>query len=461
MKLKNEICQLILCIWLIPSITLADGLFPTMSQMFGTAMPSIGLAIQRNADERLTADGSTSEKYNGFGEEEYLSFGRYLAGAGAVLDDYSVEDTVMTAAISARGASMTLVYDWVKKSVTAIYPEGTRVEMEKEAVKETDSILPPVGGILPSAEFAVNRKPMMTEENDGGILQVYKEFTDEDYTAYNAYLGETGATLQSSSLERGVLNAEVLLDGFSFRLVYDWNRQVLQVNYPKGTKPETKKWNVLCDEGPVLPDVTALGKELPSISQGILREPDTVKELSDGGKEEVYTEFEEADYEAFSRYLQTAECTVKEYHVDANGALVISLENRSGELQFIYNQMEHTGTAVYPGVQRIEVAWTPTPTPVPTPTPQPTPTKAPNYSEEECWRRAEEYFRDWANKNLKNPQSLIINSHTMVYDDGSYKVVIDYSAQNGFGGYNRDEYYVVVSHWGGVFGTTERWLVFD
>ncbi|WP_316610966.1 hypothetical protein [uncultured Ruminococcus sp.] len=45
---------------------------------------------------------------------------------------------------------------------------------------------------------------------------------------------------------------------------------------------------------------------------------------------------------------------------------------------------------------------------------------------------------------LKNPSSLIVNNlHGVDYEDG-YIFEIDYTAENGFGGSDRDNFYVIV-----------------
>lgn len=85
-----------------------------------------------------------------------------------------------------------------------------------------------------------------------------------------------------------------------------------------------------------------------------------------------------------------------------------------------------------------------------------------NFSKE---TRAREYSKTLLQQSLKNPSSLKVHSSSVkdsfvdeqnieaTYDDLTYfKIEIDYSAQNGFGGYNRDtkEYYIVVDNIGGI-----------
>lgn len=62
---------------------------------------------------------------------------------------------------------------------------------------------------------------------------------------------------------------------------------------------------------------------------------------------------------------------------------------------------------------------------------------------------AKAYAESVLKNNLKNPQSLQVHSTKITvdfeYDNYHfYNITIDYSAQNGFGGYNRDNYDVLV-----------------
>ena len=56
-----------------------------------------------------------------------------------------------------------------------------------------------------------------------------------------------------------------------------------------------------------------------------------------------------------------------------------------------------------------------------------------------------EYAVDQLKSVLKNPSSLIVNNLYAVEADDCYIFAIDYSAENGFGGMNRDEFYIAVN----------------
>ncbi len=422
----------------------AAGLFPSMNQLFGTAMPSIGMALGRNADETGEDENGKYEVYKSFSYDDYTAFGSYLAGAGAALTDTEITDSAITATLSVRDAVMYFVYNWSSQRAKAIYPSGTRSEMEKEIVEIKASILPPVGGIMPSAQFAVNRKPDSENTVDNGITQVWENFTDADYSAFSAYLAQTGATLKQSNSDGGVLTAEISLNSHKFIFIYDWHTKTATVFYPSGTTPEREKWNTLKGGSSILPKMDTIGKDLPNMSRALSRLPDYTETKTDGSLCEIYNNFDEADYNAFSQYLQILGCVVDEYHVEDGNVMVIQLSNLTGNFVFTYDTLRHVGTVTYPKDSRIEAAWV-APTATPKPAATVMPKLSPNYySQSQCWSTAEQYFR---NLSWKNPSSVTIHSHRATYDtsDNTYTFYIDYSAQNGFGGYNRSYYFIIVS----------------
>lgn len=442
-SVRRRFFSLLLVLIMLIGTVSAEGLFPSMNQMFGTAMPSIGVALGRAADETGEEADSKYEVYNAFTYDDYTAFGAYLAGVGAGLKSTDVTDNAITAELTVNGASMQFIYDWEAQTAKAIYPSGTRPETEKASVETKASILPPVGGIMPSAQFAVGRKPDKEVAAENGITQEWINFTDADYSAFSTYLAQAGATLQQSSSEGGILTAEIILNASSFTFTYDWHTKTATVLYPVGTSPEREKWNTLKGNGSILPKMDTIGKDLPSMSQALSRVPDATEALADGSRSETYNNFDEADYTKFSQYLQTAGCTVDDYHVENGSIMVIQLSNLTGNFTFTYDTLRRVGTVVYPKGSRTEAAWaasTATPKPDATSTPKP----SQYYSEYECWNTAQSYFK---NLSWKNPSSVTIHSHSATYDesDNTYIFYIDYSAQNGFGGYNRSYYFITVS----------------
>ena len=443
MSISKRILSLCFVMLMLTSTAEAEGLFPSMNQLFGTAMPSIGAALGRTADEKgENADGKY-ETYSAFKYDEYTAFGAYLAGVGAELENAEVTDRAITATITVRDASMQFVYDWNAQTATAVYPAGTRPETEKEAVKARVSILPPVGGIMPSPQFAMNRKPDNEIDDDSGITQMWASFSDADYSAFSAYLAQAGATLLQSKADAGVLTAVIGLNASSFMFTYDWYNKTASVFYPSGTMPEREEWNALKGQGSILPQIDTIGKDLPSMSQALSRLPDKTETLADGSRQETYSGFHEADYNAFSHYLQAAGCAVDDYHVEDGSVIVIRLSNMVGTFTFTYDALRHIGTIVYPKGSLIEAAWI-----APTATSEPAATAAAKpaqtYLQSECWIVAERYFR---NMRWHNPSSLTVYSHTSTYDASAntYTFYIDYSAQILAGGYKRSYYFITVS----------------
>ena len=451
MKKRNRtsfICITAILLTIVFSAANAAGLFPEMDELFGLSMPSVGLAIGREADEQSETETGSKEVYHHFESNDYLAFGQYLAGIGAKVKDYKTENSTLTVTISVRGAIFVFTYDWVEHTGTAIYSEGTRAEKQIEGTKPGESILPSIEGVMPSVEFAINRKPDEEMNSAEGLVQKWNSFSDEDYLAFSAYLAETGAQLKDSRLDAGILNAEISLNGLSYQFVFDWNAQTASVIYPEGTKPESSRWNAPVSSGFVLPDVNSLGRELPRISAVLEREPSSTETLEDGGVQETYLDFSEEDYNTFSQYLQQKDCTLKDYHTD-DSVLTINLSNGSGEMTFIYDALQHIGITQYPYQNRIEKAWT---TPEPENKPKPTSDAKPapkaterKYNETECWRIAKKYFE---NLPWKDPSSLQIHSYNteLTATNGSfgYLFTIDYSARNGFGGMNRGLYWITV-----------------
>ena len=433
----------------------AGGFFPSSDELFGTQMPSIEEALNRLSDETVETDEGSQEVYNTFSNDDYWAFSKYLSKQGAKLSEYTADNYVLKATLSANKATMYFEYDWENGKAVATYPEGTRPA--KVVIKDGDTsgqgnratasgILPPVGGIMPSAQFAIDKKPSSTDTTLDGTTQVYKSFSDADYDNLSAYLYSTGAKLESSETNAGIMKAEIALNSYKFSVSYDWNGNELTVLYPTGTTVETKKWNVLSGKGALLPSLDQIGSELPSLSQAIARLPDSEGKDDDGGIFELYNDFTASDYNAFSQYLMDSGCAVDEYYTAADGTLVIKLSNMTGKMTFEYDAARHTGKVTYPENSRIEVRWVPTPVPTAAPSPEPTPIVIhANYNEEECWQIAVNYLKSlyW-----KNTQPLKIDSHTtkvvQLDESAGYTFLINYQVPNNFGVYVRSIYMITV-----------------
>ena len=88
--------------------------------------------------------------------------------------------------------------------------------------------------------------------------------------------------------------------------------------------------------------------------------------------------------------------------------------------------------------------------PTPPPKPTPDPDFKPRYLSDATYgglftSKAESVAKDCLRSILKNPESLQIHNTSSVYENGQYTVFIDYSAQNGFGGYNRETFVCITN----------------
>lgn len=303
------------------------------------------------------------------------------------------------------------------------------------------------GVIMPDIRFAVGREPDSIEKGSDGETFVYQSFTPSDYDAYGQYAKAEGLKLKHQDVTDGTLTAELEKDGSSITFQYNYAKKEASVFYPADVRREKEKSDAKLS-GTILPDAnTIFGKGLPRISTAILRYPDNKETLQDGSYCETYQNFGEQDYASFSSYLKEAECSVGSYYIDDQGALVIPLTMGESSFVFTYDQLRARAVATYPDGVIIETEIPPSaiPTPVPTAAPKatekPKPTQKTGYSESECWNIAENYLKGI----LKNPNSLQIHSHTTFIGANSYTFTIDYSAQNGFGGYNRETYFIEVN----------------
>ena len=357
MSPRRTVCLKILMGLLLIPCTCAEGLFPGLNQLFGIALPSFEAIIDRPPDSVTESDKGRKESYNNVSGADYDSFGSYLGSIGAELGEYQVKNYSINASITVRDASMHIEYNWEDQTAIITYPSGTRPEEKLESHEKASSILPSVGGIMPSAEFAIGKKPEAETIEDKGITLLFSDFGDEEYQAFSEYLGQVGATTKTTLNEGGVLTADVELYGNVITLTYDWNKQTASIFYPDGTSPETEKWHIIGDGAPLLPSIDKIGSKLPHISRAIERDPDSIEELSDGTYQETYNNFTDDDYNSLSRYLSSSGCSVDNYFKQNDGTLVIELSNGSGSFTFAYDAIRHTGKVVYPANSRVEEQW--------------------------------------------------------------------------------------------------------
>ena len=461
---RSVICVILVLLLLLSGMAAmaAGGLFPSADELFGVTMPDIRFALNRAPDSIETTEEGELLTCRDFTAADYDVFGRYAAAEGLELERSDVLDGVLTAELAKDGKSIRFQYNYGERAASLLYPDGVRREQAKSTleISKKTSILPDIiltfGTAVPDlSEVLKNHPKPRTVEADGHDEMQYDGISIRDYDEVNAYLTGIGCKSESWRIEGGVLIADLRSGNGGFALRYDPSGNVIaivcpELYYLRQYNAEQADADLL-----ILPDVNdAFGAMLPRVSTAILRYPDQTSTAEDGSLTETYQNFTEAEYTAFSGYLQTSGCTVGSYYVDPTGALVIPLELKGSGFTFIYDQLGTKATVTYPMGAAIEpeIPQSALPTPEPTPNPTPKPTQKPSQklvitpeTERKCWQAAEQYFR---NLSWKNPGSVEIHGYRVSVTDleegGALLFSIDYSAQNGFGGYNRKYYFITV-----------------
>ncbi len=219
----------------------AEGLFPSMNQLFDIAMPSIGVALGYDASETGENENGKYEVYSGFSYDDYTAFGAYLAGIDAILTDITMTDSTITVTLSARDASMQFIYNWEAQTATAVYPSGTWAETEKQAVKTKESILPLIENRVPMFSFgeALCRYPDEEKSDaNGDKTEIFKNVTEADFNTFSVYLSDRGAKLADYQVIDSSFSASIQMKGKVIGFTYDKKTLEARVTYPKDTYDE-------------------------------------------------------------------------------------------------------------------------------------------------------------------------------------------------------------------------------
>lgn len=432
----------------------AESLFPSPDELFGVTMPDIRYIVNREADEHTETDEGQTFIYTGFTRQEYGMMDSYLESGGLKVKSQELEDGVLTVVLTKDDANITLRYAYGERKVTLFYPAGTRLE-KKAHLSGTGTILPDLryqfGIAIPdlSGQLPLHPKAETVKEDTLEVI-LYREVSRADYRIINQHLTALDYETIEWHADSGVLFATITDRKGAVTLRYELQEQCFSFICPELYYLDGSRSTEMAKDGNlVLPDLQeAMGAILPRISTALLRYPDS-EENSEEIYREVYQNFSQEDYSVFSAYLLDKGCTVGDYYVNDSGELVISLSIGTSTFTFTYDQVGNRAIMDYPISAQLEpvfaasAAATPTPRPTSQPTATPKPTTPPrNYSESECWSLAKNYFN---NLRWKNPSSVTIHSHLSSVSDEGYVFYIDYSAMNGFGGYNRETYMIKVN----------------
>ena len=179
---------------------------------------------------------------------------------------------------------------------------------------------------------------------------------------------------------------------------------------------------------------------LPRIAFAIGFAPNRTSTDENGLIIEGYERFTDDDYSVWSAYLQNEDCSVIDYNGD-NYEITITLSKNNQQFGFIYDRAQSRATVTYPAdailapISNLQAR-----------TAEAKEYTTSNYvneaeegrlSGDECERMAMEAFR---NRAWRVPSSLQIHSHSRSYNEQEkiWTISIDYSAENGFGGTNRE-----------------------
>ncbi len=111
-----------------------EGLLPSMLEVVGIAMPSLGESLGRYPDSEMeNEDGSITELYTAVTETDFNTFSVYLESKGAVLGNYHAEGTVLNAEIKMDDVVFYFVFDNRSGEAQVTYPEGTYDKWVKNA----------------------------------------------------------------------------------------------------------------------------------------------------------------------------------------------------------------------------------------------------------------------------------------------------------------------------------------
>ncbi len=446
--MKRNIIILLFLI-LFTHVCMAESFFPSTNELFGQVMPSISSVTGKEANAEEKTEDGTKYTYNGFSTQDYTAFSKYLAKQGCSVDQVTVNNKVLVVIITKDNSSITFTYDFPCRVASMLYPANTRKEDASDSLLYSDSeveVLPDVnktfGTALPSLNLICNKEPEIMLLDNYKTQYSYTNVTEKQYNDFSCYLAEKGCELIKSDFNGTVLKATIRYDGASFNIEYNNSAYTVNIIYPELYYIDDKEYDGTSTA--LIPTTSELfGEMMPriDIATGLSAESKTY--LEDGGYEETYLGFTDTQYNKFSGYLKEYGCTISEYWEDENGVLHFILMRNDVPFTFIYDRAVNQATIRYAAGTRPEPTLTPTPTLEPKPVPTPNSDNTKFYSESDCWKTAERYFK---NLRWKNPSSLTIHGHTSSYSNDEYTFVIDYSAQNGFGGYNRKSAIICVSN---------------
>lgn len=209
-------------------------------------------------------------------------------------------------------------------------------------------IIPSSSGIeMPSAEFAIGKRPISDTTVNDVRIQVYTPFSESDCNAFSQYLANWGCLLGKSDTVNGIFTAEIEYDAYKIVFSYEKATQNARIEYPAGTKPEDSKSYAKVQKNGILPTYNEMFNVLfPTPSNVFNRTPLTLREDYES-KQYTYTNVAVKDYEDFGRYLAEYGCVL------GNNSTVgyttrCELYKRGATFELIYDAKNLLLTLKYP-----------------------------------------------------------------------------------------------------------------
>lgn len=445
---------LILCMVVLMQSKSYAGLLPDSKAIYGFYMPSAEFAVEKKcADNEKTEKGQVLT-WNQFWGKDYVDFGMYLGSCGCSIKDINSNNGILTLQVTKDDYGINMQYDLEKGQLSLYYPEGTRPETERGGQEDKSTMILPVlrelfGGIEMPCPKSLSGWTLVGEiDNKEGIIeQYYSDVRESEYNAYSKLAAVYGCEMKDYH-KLGSVASWTIKKGFA-SLIFEYELATgdAKITYFSCAIPSIEKIEV--GQEMLFPLISEVGPVLPSAEMILGKAP--IEEIADGDETiYVYDQFTESDYEKLSSYLQEKGCTVIDYDFQ-DDILEIQMEkdNEPFLLEYDYNgqliKFRYSANAIVEKSSAVR-------TQASAFTQENSASASPyvRYSQSECYQMVLSYMK----KQLKNPESLEIHSYSVTYSEGAYSFTIDYSAQNGFGGYNRETYIAIVdADTGNVLGS--------
>ena len=132
--MKRGISMLVLVVLLLAVTAYGESFLPLLTDIYGVPMPSLGAVLHRYpSSEMNNAEDGMVQEWTNVTENDFEKFGTYLNRTGVALENYSVDNGVLTATIVKDGRTFYFVYDSDKEKAIVTYPKGTYDERGFEA----------------------------------------------------------------------------------------------------------------------------------------------------------------------------------------------------------------------------------------------------------------------------------------------------------------------------------------